>query len=125
MDEVQLPVDGQHVDRDQRFDRRRGRRAGQTGQAEDIVERHRRAEDGDRLGDVGGVLVQSAQPAADRASNPLGAELQHAAGVCRRTAELHLGHLGDQLAEQERVATGGGVAGGRELLRRRREFARG
>ena len=119
--EVQLALGGQHVDRDERFDRRARHPALESGEADDVVERHRRSEHRNRAGDVGRLIVQRTEPAADRPGHALGPEGQHSAGVGRGAGELFGGELGHQLAQQERVAARGRVAGGGEVVGRIRD----
>jgi hypothetical protein len=116
--EVELPIGGQHVDRHECLDRCARRFAIQAGHAQNVVERHRRAEDRDRPRDVCRVLVQRSQTATDSTAHALGAELQQPTGIRDRAAELLRRHFGHELAEQERVAAGRRVTGRREVVDR-------
>ena len=76
-----------------------------------LVERGARTEHGHRAGDGERLGRQPPQPPPHRAADALGPEVRAPGRVLRGTADVAGGQLVDQLAEQERVASGRAVTG--------------
>ena len=123
MHEVERAAGREHVDADQRVGARRRRGLAHARERGRLVERGARTQHGHRSGDRERLGTQPPQPPPHGAPDALGPEAGDPGRVLRRAADVAGGQLVDQLAEQERVASGRAVTRRREAVDRLGEVA--
>ena len=121
--EVERAAGREHVDADQRVRARRRRGLAHAREGGRLVERGARTQHGHRPGDRERLGRQTSQPPPHGAPDALGPEAGDPGRVLRRAADVAGGQLVDQLAEQERVASGRAVTRRREAVDRLGEVA--
>jgi len=116
--EVESLAGREHVDGHERVGALRRRGLVHAGERRRLLEERAGTKDGHRTGDGERLGRELPQPPANGAPDALSPELGHPGRFLGRATDLPGDQLVDQLAEQERVASGGAVARRREPLDR-------